>query len=152
MYLSEFKQTLNEQGLRVSTLIPKGTILITIAANIGDVAILDIDGCFPDSVVGFKPKQTVERDYLYYAMSSMKQIFLDSSVANAQANLNVDRMGTISFCVPPRNEQATIVSHIAEASAKIDAGIAIKDSQIAALREYRISLINAAVTGKIKVA
>ena len=119
MFLSEFKQTLNEKGLRVSTLIPKGTILITIAANIGDVAILGIDGCFPDSVVGFKPKTMVERDFLYYSMSSMKRIFLDSSIANAQANLNVDRIGAIAFCIPPRNEQATIINYIAIANRSV---------------------------------
>ncbi|MCF8004030.1 MAG: restriction endonuclease subunit S [Chromatiaceae bacterium] len=152
MFLSEFKQTLNEKGLRVSTLIPKGTILITIAANIGDVAILGIDGCFPDSVVGFKPKTMIERDFLYYSMSSMKRVFLDSSIANAQANLNVDRIGVIAFCIPPRNEQAKIVNYIAVADRKIGDGIAIKQDQITALKEYKTCLINAAVTGKIKVA
>ena len=146
MFLSEFKQTLNEKGLRVSTLIPKGTILITIAANIGDVAILGIDGCFPDSVVGFKPKTMVERDFLYYSMSSMKRIFLDSSIANAQANLNVDRIGAIAFCIPPRNEQATIINYIAIANRKISDGITIKQAQITALKEYKTCLINAAVT------
>ena len=37
---------------------------MTIAANIGDVAILDFEACFPDSVVGFVPHQNVDRDYL----------------------------------------------------------------------------------------
>ena len=50
-FLVDFKQTLNEKGLRVSTLIPKGTVVITIAVNIGDVSILGIDACFPDSIV-----------------------------------------------------------------------------------------------------
>ena len=34
---------------------------------------------------------------------------------------------------------------------KIDDAISIKEDQIAALKEYKTSLINAAVTGKIKV-
>jgi len=72
-FLANFRQTLNEKGLRVSTLIPRGTVVITIAANIGDVSILDIDACFPDSVVGFRPSKKVKRDYLYFALSNMKQ-------------------------------------------------------------------------------
>ena len=39
-FITEFKQTLNERGLRVSTLIPKGTVVLTIAANVGDISIL----------------------------------------------------------------------------------------------------------------
>ncbi|MBS1029657.1 restriction endonuclease subunit S [Gluconobacter albidus] len=151
MFLSEYRQTLNEAGLRVSTLIPKGTILITIAANIGDVTILDIDGCFPDSVVGFKPRPEIERDFLYYSMSAMKTIFMNNSIANAQANLNVDRIGGITVCLPPKAEQNVIMEYVQMANEKTDRAIGVKESQITALREYKTSLINAAVIGKIKV-
>ncbi|SFQ77790.1 restriction endonuclease subunit S [Donghicola eburneus] len=151
MFLSEYRQTLNEAGLRVSTLIPKGTILITIAANIGDVTILDIAGCFPDSVVGFKPHPKIERDFLYYSMSAMKTIFMNNSIANAQANLNVERIGGITVCVPPQDEQNAIMEYVQTANEKTDSAIDVKQSQIATLKEYKTSLINAAVTGKIKV-
>lgn len=151
MYLSDYRQTLNEKGLKVSTLIPKGTILITIAANIGDITILNVDGCFPDSVVGFKPASTMQRNFLYFSMLSMKQVFMQSSIANAQANLNVERIGAISICIPPSSEQTSIIDYLSAASEKLDTAITIKQDQIAALKEYKTSLINAAVTGKIKV-
>jgi type I restriction enzyme M protein len=47
-----FKQTLNEEGLAVSKLFQPPVVLITIAANIGDTAVLDYPACFTDSVVG----------------------------------------------------------------------------------------------------
>ncbi len=47
--ISSYSQTLNEQGLEVSRLFSKGSILLTIAANIGDVAITEIDVACPDS-------------------------------------------------------------------------------------------------------
>ena len=50
--LTQYSQTLNEKGMRVSKEFPAGTIAITIAANIADTAILGIPMCFPDSVVG----------------------------------------------------------------------------------------------------
>jgi type I restriction enzyme S subunit len=33
---------------------------MTMAANIADVAILNFDACFPDSIVGFKSQHFVE--------------------------------------------------------------------------------------------
>ncbi len=63
-----------------------------------------------------------------------------------------DVFGAFKTPLPPIEEQREIVAHIDEASRKIEDAIAIKEEQIAALKEYRTSLINAAVTGKIKVA
>lgn len=63
-----------------------------------------------------------------------------------------DVFGAFKTPLPPIEEQREIVAHIDEASRKIEDAIAIKEEQIAALKEYKTSLINAAVTGKIKVA
>lgn len=150
-YLSKYRQTLNERGLQVSTLIPKGTVVITIAANIGDVSILDLDACFPDSIVGFSPKKGVVRDFLYYALGNMKQQFMDSSIKNTQMNLNVDRIGSNSLCQPPFEEQNQIVELIESKSKSIDDAIGLQKQQIGKLKEYKTTLINSAVTGKIKV-
>ena len=150
-YLKDFKQTLNEKGLKVSTLIPKGTVVITIAANIGDVAILDIDACFPDSVVGFSPNSEIDGDFLYYSLGNMKQQFIDSSIKNTQMNLNVERIGANSTCRPPLAEQIEIVQFIEVQSNKIDDTVILQQQQIEKLREYKTTLINSAVTGKIRV-
>lgn len=53
--------------------------------------------------------------------------------------------------VPPLDEQARIADFIWDGIGKIAAAISMKQDQIAALKEYKTSLINAAVTGKIKV-
>lgn len=52
---------------------------------------------------------------------------------------------------PDREEQDAIVEYVEREAGKIDRAIALKESQISALREYKVTLINAAVTGKIKV-
>ncbi len=53
---------------------------------------------------------------------------------------------------PERKEQNKIVEHVEEQSLKIDKAIELQGLQIKKLREYRTTLINNAVTGKIKVA
>lgn len=150
-YLSEYKQTLNNFGLRVSTLFPKGTIVITIAANIGDISILDIDACFPDSIVGFEPMDFIKRDFLYNSLLVMKEQFMSSTIKNTQMNLNVDRIGTNSIAIPPLNEQEQIIKDIEAVTSNIATAIALKVQEIEKLKEYKATLINSAVTGKIKV-
>ncbi|QXP71274.1 restriction endonuclease subunit S [Polaribacter sp. R2A056_3_33] len=150
-YLSVFRQTLNEKGLRVSTLFPKGTIVITIAANIGDISILDIDACFPDSIVGFEPNDFVEKHFLYNSLLVMKEQFMSSTIKNTQMNLNVDRIGSNSIVIPSMEEQKEISAYIETASKKIETAIGLKQQEIAKLKEYKSSLINGGVTGKVKV-
>ncbi len=54
--IKQYTQTYSEEGLKQSRLWPKGTLCITIAANIADTALLGFDVCFPDSIVGFIPE------------------------------------------------------------------------------------------------
>lgn len=150
--LDDYKQTLNEKGLKVSTLIPKGTIVITIAANIGDVAILGINACFPDSVVGFKPQKRIKRDFLYFLLLIMKEQFTNSSIKNTQMNLNVERIGNNLITLAPMKEQDAIIKHIETQSTQIDRAITLQEQQIEKLKEYKPVLIDSAVTGKIKVS
>lgn len=147
-YLYKYSQTLNKKGLNVSTLIPKGTILVTIAANIGDVAILNIDACFPDSIVGFKPKKN-NTDFLFYMLKAMKQKLLNSTIKNTQMNLNVERLGSNYICVPPLPEQQQIADYLEQKSAETAQAIAVIERQLRLLQEYKTTLINASVTGKI---
>ncbi len=68
LYLTEHSQTYSEAGLAQSKLWKPGTLCITIAANIAETAILGIQGCFPDSVVGFTadPKESEAKFVKYY--------------------------------------------------------------------------------------
>lgn len=65
--------------------------------------------------------------------------------------LYTDSFMDIPLLIPPQFEQGEIVDHLDRVSAKFDDAISIKQDQIAALKEYKTSLINAAVTGKIRI-
>ena len=123
---------------------------MTIAANIGDVAILNFDACFPDSIVGFVP-QTVSLDFLYSLLTAMKPIMLSTATLNTQMNLNIERIGTLYITLPPLSEQQVIVQYLDRETARIDTLIAKAQEFIAVLREHRTALIAAAVTGQIDV-
>jgi len=146
-----FRQTLNDRGRAVSKLFPAGTLVMTIAANIGDVAILDFDACFPDSVVGFVPRTRVERDFLYYVFVAMKPELLREAPVNTQGNLNVDRIGARAIALPSDVEQQAIVRWIEASSASLTGAIDKAGREVALLHEYRTRLIADVVTGKLDV-
>jgi len=81
-YVEMFNQTLNEKGFSVSQEFPINTLVMTIAANIGDLAILSFRACFPDSLVGFYPLHKNSSEFLYYLFTSMKAEFLRVSTTN----------------------------------------------------------------------
>tara|TARA_Y100001933_G_scaffold263259_1_gene323992 strand:- start:3258 stop:4541 length:1284 start_codon:yes stop_codon:yes gene_type:complete len=62
-----------------------------------------------------------------------------------------DAFASFKTPLPPRDEQDAIVDYIDNNSEKISNAVAIKEKQISRLKEYKTSLIDAAVTGKIKV-
>jgi type I restriction enzyme S subunit len=121
--ITSFKQTLNERGFAVSKLFPAGTLVMTIAANIGDVAVLYFEACFPDSIVGFVPQDDVDRDFLYYVLRNMKLELLREAPVNTQRNLNIDRIGSQGIPCPPVSEQKSIVSFIEINTTELDAAI-----------------------------
>lgn len=150
-YINEYHQTLNEWGKSVSELFPAGTLTMTIAANIADVAILNFDACFPDSIVGFKPQYFIELEYLYYLFIALRQDFLGTAIITTQMNLNVVRIGDIEGFAPPKDEQLEIIEYLNNLSTKTEN---LKDkinAQITTLQTYRKSLIHECVTGKKQV-
>ena len=151
--ITSYRQTLNKRGLGVSKMFPSGTLVMTIAANIGDVAVLDFEACFPDSVVGFIPRCGIERDFLFYVFLAMKPELLREAPVNTQGNLNIERIGSIGspIPVPSKSEQRAIAAFLDHETSQIDALVAKVREAIDRLKELRTALISAAVTGKIDV-
>ncbi len=150
-YIRTHSQTLNELGLSVSKQFPRGTLVMSIAANIGDVAILDFEACFPDSMIGMIHRPKTNLDFLYYLMRSMRSIMLRSAVQSTQLNLNYVRIGTNFAPVPPLNEQAAIAEYLDSKEHESHLISSTIESQIATLTAYRKSLIHECVTGQRRI-
>lgn len=150
-FITGYKQTLNEKGLAVSKLFPKGTLVMAIAANIGDVAVLTFDACFPDSVVGFVTSKEINQDYLYLVFLCMKPELLREAPVNTQGNLNVERIGVMGVPLPAFDEQLHIVQYVDENTRSLNSTVSHTEREISLLREYRTRLIADVVTGKLDV-
>ena len=105
----------NQEGVAQSRIWPAGTVCLTIAANIGDVAILDFDACFPDSVVGFNAYRPIlSNEFFMYGLMCYKTILDKMSRSTAQKNINIDILSQIAFPLPPLVEQKRIVARLEE--------------------------------------
>jgi type I restriction enzyme, S subunit len=107
--ISTASQFLNEAGLGVSKRFEPGTIFLTIAANIGDVAIAAIPMACPDSVVGIRAVEgACDAAWLYYLLYANKGYFDSRATQNAQKNINLQVLRPFRFAMPPPAEQAQI--------------------------------------------
>jgi len=118
VYITEHHQTLSEFGMEQSRMFSAETLCITIAANIGDVAILSYDCCFPDSVVGFIPNNRSISKFVYYMMSVLQKELEDNAPATAQKNINLKILNAVEMNIPPVIEQAEIVRRLDNLLAK----------------------------------
>jgi type I restriction enzyme S subunit len=110
LYLREYEQTYSDAGLAQSKLWPAGTLCITIAANIAETAILDIDACFPDSVIGFTadPTRADTRFIKYLFDAVLKMRFRSFTQGAAQDNLSQEKLLSIKFPVPELSVQKRV--------------------------------------------
>lgn len=109
--INEYSQTYNESGLAQSKLWKEGTLCITIAANIADTAILGIDACFPDSVIGFVPyEDKSDVRFVKYFFDIFQARMKSISTGAAQDNLSLEKLLTFKIPTPPLPTQRKIAS------------------------------------------
>jgi type I restriction enzyme S subunit len=101
-WIESYTQTYSEAGLAQSRLWPKGTLCITIAANIAATAVLTFDACFPDSVVGLVPGDRLTTNYVRQWFV-LKQRWLEEKAPQvAQKNINLELLNSLEIPVPPK--------------------------------------------------
>lgn len=102
VYIKDYSSTYSDLGLAQSHMWPKGTLCITIAANIAQTAILNFDACFPDSVVGFiSNDNSISTIYLHYWFTFFQKILDAQAPQVAQKNINLKILSNLKVIVPP---------------------------------------------------
>lgn len=132
LYIKEYERTYSNYGLSQSKLWSKGTLCITIAANIAETAILGLNACFPDSVIGWISNEKITNNiFIKYYFDFYKTQLKRLSVGGAQENLNLDKLENVYFHIPTLPEQNDITNFLT----KIDELI---ETQIKIIEEYVI--------------
>lgn len=112
LYITEYKNTYSELGLQQSKMWKAGTLCITIAANIAQTAILTFDACFPDSVVGFVPNDSVSAIYMHYWFGFFQKILEEQAPQVAQKNINLKILSDLDVMVPTKEQQEQFAAFV----------------------------------------
>ncbi|WFP96916.1 restriction endonuclease subunit S [Acinetobacter sp. ANC 7201] len=120
MYLKGYSQTLNADGIKVSKVFPADTILITIAANIGDTTITRYVVACPDSVVAIQSKKDKANTIFLKNLIDLQKEVLDSQATqNAQKNINLQVLKPLELFAPSIEEQTKIAAFLSAVDEKI---------------------------------
>jgi type I restriction enzyme S subunit len=148
--ITEYTQTYSEAGLAQSKLWPKGTLCITIAANIAETGILDFDSCFPDSVIGVVVDESqTSSKYLEYMLHTVKADLKAKGKGSAQDNINLATFENERFPFPDLESQARVVRLLDDLSAEVQRLEGLCVLKLNALDALKKSLLHQAFTGQL---
>ncbi len=154
-YLEIARNFLTEAGKNQSRFIEEGTFVLTNSgATLGVPKIMNISGCINDGVLAFLDlkENIINKVFLFhYFESQTRRLRQEMNQGATQPNLNTDLVKSMPLALPPINEQIEIITFLADQLSKIKKSIDVQYEQIEKLKEYKSSLIDAAVTGKIKI-
>ncbi|MGC0763764.1 restriction endonuclease subunit S [Escherichia coli] len=97
--------------------------------------------------------EKIRVEYVSLLLNSSKYWGYISTIAQsaAQPKLNKENVRSLPIVLPPIDEQCEIHKSIMKSSHAIEEVIREQNNQIEKLKEYKTTLINSAVTGKIKI-
>lgn len=147
-YIEKHTQTLNELGVGVSRVFSAGTIMTTIAANIGDFAIATYPVACPDSVVGIEARKGVDVFWLYSVLTCFKVALDRASTQNAQKNINLQTLRPLQIPVPPRDLMIELAETLAASADGARQANAAAENLTALKRSIQADLLS----GRVRVS
>jgi type I restriction enzyme, S subunit len=141
--------------------VTKGDILMSLTGTLGKkdygfAISIDTNDKYllNQRVAKLKVKKNFEAEYLLNVLHSeiyLNQLYKLPS-GTKQANLSNDNVINIKIPFPAsKDERDDIIKYLSDSSFKIATAISLKEQEIAKLKEYKSSLINDVVRGKVRV-
>ena len=128
-------------------------VIAMYGASIGNLSISQIDACTNQACcVLSKPVNGLLLEYLFYAFKPAKDYLIWRADGGGQPNISQEKLKSLWIPIPPNEDQVVIVQHLNKKCGQIDYLIALKQSKIEKLEQYKRSLIYEYVTGKREVS
>ena len=111
-------------------------------------------GCIRSSYIVLRSLEKIEPAFYSYLLKLPAYIAAlqqTASFIRDGQDLNFENFSKVDLFIPPIEEQKEIASYVESFMNSSDKGIALLEAQIQKLKEYKTTLINSAVTGKIKI-
>lgn len=115
MYVSSYTATIKEAGLKKTRKVSANTLLLTNSgATLGVPKICTFETTFNDGIAAFLYLSEEIKQYLYWFLCAMTDIYRNINQGTAQPNLNTDIIKDTLLAVPPISEQRRIIKRIEE--------------------------------------
>lgn len=114
-HLNQTEEMITEAGLENSSakIFPKGTILYTIFATLGETSILEINAATNQAIAGISITDSrVLPDYLYYYLLSQKIHVQKIGRGVAQNNINMKLLRDFDVPLPSKEDQLNIIEQL----------------------------------------
>ena len=154
IYVNSCENTITEEGLTRTRMIPPNTLLLTNSgATLGVPKINTFETAFNDGIAAFLDlDERLNIVYVYFFLKARTSYFLEcASMGMGQPNLNTDIIGRTKIVFPTLVEQQKVISYLEDRCGKLNSLISEKESLIKDLESYKKSLIYEVVTGKRRV-
>lgn len=119
---SSFRK-ITEEGLKncSAKILPKGTVLLTTRAGIGDVSILMNEGCTNQGFQSLIANRDVSHEFLYYLVSTLKNVLIQNASGSTFLEISPNRIKQIKVKIPNLKEQSAIATILSDMDAEIEA-------------------------------
>lgn len=138
-------------------IIEKGTILMAITGEgktRGMVAICNIKATINQHLAYISINSAAVKNTFLLKVFQAMYTFLraeSSGKGSTKGAITCESIRQLKVAIPSIDEQHAIVAHIEAQSEKIDRAVALQAAQVGKLQEYKATLIDSAVRGRIKV-
>ncbi len=145
--IKTYTQTLNQLGTTVSREFPRETIVVTIAANIGETAILDIPMYLTDSLVGIVVQSPNNVRFIEMLVRSQKEHFNAIAPQSAQKNINLGDLRPMLIARPEPKEQ----NRIAEIYETTETTLINEEKNLTKFQLLKQGLMQDLLSGQVRV-
>ena len=142
------KKAIRECNMQI---IPKDSLLYSFKLSVGQVAFTTQNTYTNEAIASFYPANNIDLNFWYYVLPVYVIRNANKNIYGAYL-LNQDLIKNATIIFPPKEEQTKIASFLDEKTSQIDKAIELQQNYIAKLGEYKASLIDSVVTGKVRVA
>ncbi|MCV3463334.1 restriction endonuclease subunit S [Campylobacter sp. FU_497] len=154
-FLKDSKRKITQDALYdypTLRIFDKNSLIIAMyGATIGKTAILKINACVNQACCVLEKSLWYNNFYLFFWFNGYKKELISMGSGGGQPNISQDIIKNLKIPLPPLKEQEQIANFLDEKCEKIDLLIEKTEKQIKLIKEYKTTLINQAVCGRINL-
>lgn len=146
------KQHISKKAEPFSVFVPKNNLIMTIQGSIGKLAITQYDSYVDRTLLIFKSiSKLINKKYLTFFLDLLFEEEKKQTIGGTILTINKERLSQFLIIFPLKKEQLEIVEFLDNKTSQLQKHRENNLKQIELLNEYKKTLINDVVTGKIKV-